>query len=162
MTALMLTTTAAQQREARRRSRLWRSAHTLRYGWPLAALCVGMPIWFFLGVAAFVWSIPGLIWGLAMLAHPERWKVPHGGAFLAGAVVWIALSGVMMVVPKRPSSRIVPTTPPMLTKSPTLKGRRISMKAPAAKLPSNPLQAAPIATPAPASIAANEVVWMPK
>jgi len=50
----------------------------------------------------------------------------------------------------------------MLTKSPTLKGRRISMKAPAAKLPSNPLQAAPIATPAPASIAANEVVWMPK
>jgi hypothetical protein len=47
------------------------------------------------------------------------------------------LSGVMMVVPNRPSSRIVPTTPPMLTKSPTLKGRRISMKAPAAKLPSN-------------------------
>ena len=96
MTALMLATTAAQQREARRRSRLWRSAHTLRYGWPLAALCVGMPIWFFLGVAAFVWSIPGLIWGLAMLAHPERWKVPHGGAFLAGAVVWIALSGIQV------------------------------------------------------------------
>jgi len=43
-----------------------------------------------------------------------------------------------------------------------LNGRKTSMNAPAAKLPSMPLQAAPIATPAPASIAANEVVWMPK
>ena len=74
----------------------------------------------------------------------------------------ITLSGVTMTVPNKPSSRTVPTTPPILTKSPTLNGRRISMNAPAAKLPSKPLQAAPIATPAPASIAANEVVWMPK
>ncbi len=36
------------------------------------------------------------------------------------------------------------------------------MNAPAAKLPSNPLQAAPMATPAPASSAANEVVSIPK
>ena len=67
-----------------------------------------------------------------------------------------------MVVPNRPSSCTVPVTPAMLTKSPTLNGRSTSMNAPAAKLPSMPLQAAPIATPAPASIAAMEVVWMPK
>jgi hypothetical protein len=36
------------------------------------------------------------------------------------------------------------------------------MKAPAAKLPSMPLQAAPMATPAPASMAAKLVVWIPK
>jgi hypothetical protein len=71
------------------------------------------------------------------------------------------LSGVMMTVPNRPSSCTVPTMPPTLTKSPTLKGRSTSMKAPAAKLPSSPLQAAPIARPAPASNAAKEVVWMP-
>jgi hypothetical protein len=47
-------------------------------------------------------------------------------------------------------------------KSPTLNGRRMSMNAPAAKLPSSPLHAAPIATPAPAISAANDVVWIPK
>jgi hypothetical protein len=72
------------------------------------------------------------------------------------------LSGVTMVVPKSPSSCTVPVMPPISTKSPTLNGRRMSMKAPAAKLPSMPLHAAPMATPAPASIAAIDVVWMPK
>jgi hypothetical protein len=74
----------------------------------------------------------------------------------------MTLSGVMIVVPNRPSSCTVPVMPPICTKSPTLNGRSTSMNAPAAKLPSMPLQAAPIATPAPASIAATEVVWMPK
>ena len=72
------------------------------------------------------------------------------------------LSGVTIVVAKRPSSCTVPTSPPTCTKSPTLMGRSTSMKAPAAKLPSMPLQATPMATPAPASMAASEVVWMPK
>ena len=72
------------------------------------------------------------------------------------------LSGVMRVVANRPSSLTVPTMPPIPTKSPTWKGRSTSMKAPAAKLPSMPLQAAPMATPAPAINAAKLVVWMPK
>jgi hypothetical protein len=72
------------------------------------------------------------------------------------------LSGVTIVVPKSPSSRTVPVVPPAVMKSPTLNGRRMSMNAPAAKLPSSPLHAAPIATPAPAISAANDVVWIPK
>ena len=72
------------------------------------------------------------------------------------------LSGVTMVVANSPSSLTVPTMPPTPTKSPTLKGRSTSMKAPAAKLPSMPLQAAPMATPAPAISAAMLVVWKPK
>ena len=47
-------------------------------------------------------------------------------------------------------------------KSPTLYGRSTCMNTPAAKLPSMPLQAAPMASPAPASRAANEVVLTPK
>ena len=72
------------------------------------------------------------------------------------------LSGVWMVVPKRPTSETVPVTPPALTKSPTLKGFSITRNTPAAKFASRPLQATPIATPPAASIAANDVVWIPK
>lgn len=79
-----------------RRWHAWRSPAVLRFGWPLAALCIGMPLWFFLGIAPFVWSMPGLMFLLAMLARPERWKVPHGGAFLAGTVIWIGLSGIQV------------------------------------------------------------------
>ncbi len=38
----------------------------------------------------------------------------------------ITSSGVIRVVPNKPSSCTVPTTPPTLTKSPTLIGRRIA------------------------------------
>jgi hypothetical protein len=86
----------ARLRTARRRSQLWRDPKVVSYGWPLAFLCLGMPIWFFLGLAPFVWSVPGLLWGFAILARPARWKVPHGGAYLGGAVVWIALSGIQV------------------------------------------------------------------
>ena len=48
-------------------------------------------------------------------------------------MVW-TLSGVSMVVPKMPMARTVPVTPPTLMKSPTLKGRRMMGKMPAAKL----------------------------
>jgi hypothetical protein len=71
------------------------------------------------------------------------------------------LSGWSMVVANRPISRTVPVMPPPLMKSPTLKGRRMIRKAPAAKLASRPLQAAPMAMPAAASRAAKLVVSMP-
>jgi starch phosphorylase len=72
------------------------------------------------------------------------------------------LSGVTMVVPKRPTSRTVPETPPALTKSPALKGRSTTRKTPAAKWARSPLQAMPIATPAAATSAAKVVVSTPK
>ena len=61
-----------------------------------------------------------------------------------------------------PISSTVPVIPAAVMKSPTLKGRKTCRKTPAAKLPSMPLQAAPTATPAPASRAAKLAVWMPK
>src|SRR5690606_27390505 len=88
------------------------------------------------------------------------WMLSENSLLLPTTV--ITLSGVTIVVPNRPISLTVPIVPPALMKSPTLNGRRISRKAPAAKCASSPPQATPIATPAPASIAAIEVVWMPK
>jgi len=72
------------------------------------------------------------------------------------------LSGVLTVVAKRPISSTVPVTPPAVTKSPALKGRRIIRNTPAAKFASRPLQAVPTARPAPASSAAKLVVSTPK
>jgi len=72
------------------------------------------------------------------------------------------LSGVLMVVPNRPIALTVPVTPPAVTKSPTLNGRRKTRKAPAAKLASSPPHATPMATPPAAISAAKVVVSTPK
>ena len=95
-------------------------------------------------------------------SHDASFGYWNSAAVEGVATFFMALAGVMFVVATRPSSWMVPVMPPMLTKSPTLNGRSTSMKAPAAKLPSMPLQATPMATPAPAISAAKLVVWMPK
>lgn len=59
-------------------------------------------------------------------------------------------------------SWMVPVMPPACTKSPTLKGRRMTRNTPAAKLERRPAQAAPIAMPAAAMRAAKVVVSTPK
>jgi hypothetical protein len=61
------------------------------------------------------------------------------------------------VVANRPISLTSPLTPAAVITSPTLNGRRTTRNTPAAKLASRPDQAMPIATPAAASRAANEV-----
>jgi len=71
-------------------------------------------------------------------------------------------SNAWMVVTNMPISSTVPVTPPAVMKSPTLNGRKTCRNTPAAKLLSMPLQAAPMATPAPARRAAKLAVWMPK
>lgn len=77
-------------------------------------------------------------------------------------IIVITLSGVLTVVVNSPISQTVPVTPAVVTKSPSLKGRNITKKAPPAKFASKPPQAAPIATPAAAKSAANDVVSIPK
>ena len=74
----------------------------------------------------------------------------------------LTLSGVLITVAKRPIDSTVPLTPPAVTASPTLNGRRKIRKAPAAKLASRPPQATPMATPPAARSAANVVVSTPK
>ncbi len=72
------------------------------------------------------------------------------------------LSGVSIVVAKRPISFTTPVTPPAVIMSPTWKGRSTIMNTPAAKFESRPDQAMPIATPAAARTPAKEVVSTPK
>ncbi|MNN82632.1 hypothetical protein D3C81_1995850 [compost metagenome] len=72
------------------------------------------------------------------------------------------MSGVVIAVANRPISITVPVTPPAQMKSPTLKGRRTIIKAPAARLASNPDQAMPMARPTAASRAAKVVVGIPR
>ena len=71
------------------------------------------------------------------------------------------LSVVSRVVANRPISCTMPVAPPAEISSPTRKGRSTSRKTPAAKLESSPDQAVPMAMPAAASSAANEVVSTP-
>ena len=72
------------------------------------------------------------------------------------------LSAVVSVVTNRPISSTTPVTPPALIMSPVLKGRSTMRKMPEAKFDRSPDQAAPMAMPAAASSAANEVVSMPQ
>ncbi len=71
------------------------------------------------------------------------------------------LSGVLRVVVKIPISATVPLEPPATTKSPFLKGRKISSITPAAKFESVPCRARPMARPAAPSTATSEVVSIP-
>ena len=77
-------------------------------------------------------------------------------------IIVTTLSGVLTVVPNSPTASTVPVTPPTVTKSPTLNGRRNTRNAPAAKFASSPPQATPMATPPAARSAANVVVSTPK
>ena len=77
-----------------------RRAGPLRLGpvhrlWPLAALCLGMPIWFLLGAAAAVWALPGLVLGMDLLRR-RRFLVPRGAGLLAALLGWIALSVIQV------------------------------------------------------------------
>jgi len=66
------------------------------------------------------------------------------------------------VVANSPISSTFPVTPAAEITSPTLKGRSTTRNAPAAKFASKPPQPAPMATPTPATRAANVVVSTPK
>ena len=70
--------------------------------------------------------------------------------------------GRIRVVPKSPISRTVPVTPPMVTKSPILNGPQDDHERTRRKVAEQPHHAMPIATPAAANSAANDVVWTPK
>jgi len=72
------------------------------------------------------------------------------------------LSSVVKFVTNSPISSTVPRMPRAEMKSPTLKGRRMRRKTPAARLARRPLHAAPMAMPTPARRAAKLVVSMPK
>lgn len=66
-----------------------------RLVWPLAALCLGMPIWFLLGATAAVWSLPGLVFGFDLLRR-RRLVLPPGTGLLVALVGWILLSSIQV------------------------------------------------------------------
>ncbi len=80
---------------------------------------------------------------------------------LALGTMMILLSGVLSVVVKTWISSTTPATPAPSIKSPTLNGRKMIIRKPAAKFASEPCKARPIARPAAPKMAMNEVVWIP-
>lgn len=84
------------ERLVRRDTWSWRDRRVLREGWPVAIICFGVPIGFFLGIGAFMWCVPAVLLPLAVLARPERWRVPKGMGALFSATMWVFLSGLVL------------------------------------------------------------------
>jgi len=76
-------------------------------------------------------------------------------------IMMVLLSGVAMMVEKRFISSIVPLTPAVSTKSPTLKGRKMMISTAAPMFESESLSARPIASEAAPKIAKKDAILMP-
>ena len=76
---------------------------------------------------------------------------------LALGMMMVLLPGVSSVVVKIWISRTTPATPVPSIKTPTLNGRKLIIRKPAAKFASEPCRAGPIARPAAPGMAMNEV-----
>lgn len=67
--------------------------------WPLASICLGIPVWFVLGAAAVAWSLPALVLG-GDLIRRRRVRIPPGGGPALALLGWIVLSGVQIRSPQ--------------------------------------------------------------
>lgn len=64
-------------------------------GWPILAILVLFPLWYFLGLGAFIW----IILAIPIFAHlvlAKTWRVPRGFIIWALFLIWIGLSAVMI------------------------------------------------------------------
>ena len=66
-----------------------------RATWPLWALTVGMPLAWLVGVHAFVWCLPALVFGARILTDRSV-RFPRSSAPLVAFLVWIFLSTSML------------------------------------------------------------------
>lgn len=67
----------------------------LRTVWPLASICLGMPLWFLAGSTAVGWFLPGVVFGMALL-RKRHVRLPRGAGLLLALMGWMALSGVQV------------------------------------------------------------------
>lgn len=59
--------------------------------WPMAALFVGYPLWWILGLGELAWTIAGVVMGLYIL-QTGRWRVPKGFGIVLAFMLWVGLS----------------------------------------------------------------------
>ncbi len=64
-------------------------------GWPLIALCSGMPVLYLLGIHAFMWALPAIVFG-ASLISTRHVTVPAVAIPLVLLVGWIPLSALLL------------------------------------------------------------------
>lgn len=67
------------------------SGGLLRPGWPLAALFLGFPVWWALGVAQLMFFVSAVAMVVILRRRREPLKVPHGFALWVLFLVWLLL-----------------------------------------------------------------------
>jgi hypothetical protein len=78
-----------------------RSGHPrLPYGWPLSVLFLGFPLWWFLGLGAFIWPVMAVPMGLSLMAR-RGVRVPRGFGLYLLFVIWMLGSALMINGPDR-------------------------------------------------------------
>ncbi len=72
----------------------------LPHGWPIYALFVGFPVWWFLGLGSFIWPIMAVPMGFSLLAR-ERVRVPKGFGLYLLFMMWMLASALQINGPDR-------------------------------------------------------------
>jgi O-antigen ligase len=69
--------------------------HWLKPGWQLSFLFIGFPLWWFLGLAGFIWPVASLFM-LASLVRRKRVVAPKGFSIWAAFMLWMLFTGIMI------------------------------------------------------------------
>ncbi|MGH7426356.1 MAG: hypothetical protein ACREJP_09335, partial [Candidatus Methylomirabilales bacterium] len=72
----------------------------LPYAWPLYALFLGFPVWWFLGMGSFIWPVMAVPMGFSLLAR-ERVRVPRGFGLYLLFFLWMLASALQINGPDR-------------------------------------------------------------
>lgn len=72
----------------------------LPHGWPVYALFLGFPLWWVLGLAAFIWPIMAVPMLVSLVAR-EKVRVPRGFGLYLLFVIWMVASGLQLNGPDR-------------------------------------------------------------
>ena len=72
----------------------------LPYAWPLYALFIGVPLWWFLGLGSFIWPIMAVPMGFSLLAR-ERVRLPRGFGLYLLFYMWMLASALQINGPDR-------------------------------------------------------------
>ena len=72
----------------------------LPHAWPLYALFLGFPVWWFLGLGSFIWPIMAVPMGFSLLAR-ERVRVPRGFGLYLLFYMWMLASALQINGPDR-------------------------------------------------------------
>lgn len=72
----------------------------LPYGWPVDALFLGFPLWWVLGLGAFIWPLPALPMAISLITRPRLWA-PRGFEIYVLFVLWMLASGLQVSGPDR-------------------------------------------------------------